>query len=81
MAKTVIVHLLNEDPIVAEMDVLPKPDDTMVSVTSPRMVDGKGIQFVTPGATGFYFPMHRISFIEVMSSEEERREVVDFFRE
>jgi hypothetical protein len=27
------------------------------------------------------FPWHRISFIEIMASEEERREVVEFFRE
>jgi hypothetical protein len=27
------------------------------------------------------FPMHRVSFIEVMANEEERAQVVEFFRE
>lgn len=81
MARTVIIHMMNEDPLVAEMDELPGPNATTIAVTSPRMLDGKGAQFITPGAITFYFPLHRISFIEVMSGEEERREVVDFFRE
>ena len=81
MAKTIIVHLLNEDPIVAEVEELPGPTDTTVRLSSVRLLDGKNVQFVTPGAIGFMFPLHRISFIEVMSGEEEQREVVDFFRE
>jgi hypothetical protein len=81
MPKTVILHLQNEDPIVAEVDELPGASDTMVKLSSVRLLDGKNVQFVTPGAIGFMFPLHRISFIEVMSGEEEQREVVDFFRE
>ncbi len=81
MARTVIVHFTNEDPIAAELDELPGPTDQFVTLTSPRRLDGKSLPYVTPGAVAFMFPMTRITFIEIMSSEEERREVVDFFRE
>jgi len=81
MARTVIIHFLNEDPVKAEMDELPDPTDNYVTFMAPRKLDGKPIPYITAGAVSFMFPMHRISFIEIMSSEEERREVVDFFRE
>jgi hypothetical protein len=81
MARTVIIHFTNEDPLTAELEELPEPSDISISVTGPRRLDGKTIPYITPGAVSFIFPMHRISFIEIMSSEEERREVVDFFRE
>jgi hypothetical protein len=35
---------------------------------------------VTAGARTFIFPWTRVSFIEVMVSEDERREVLEFFR-
>lgn len=81
MARNVIIHLINEDPIVADMEDLPTPTATNVVFTNPRKRDGKPAQWVTPGATAFYFSMARINFIEVMTSEEERRNVVEFFRD
>jgi hypothetical protein len=38
------------------------------------------LHYVTEGATSFIFPWTRITFIEIMETEEER-EVVEFFRE
>jgi hypothetical protein len=80
MAFEVIVHLQNEDPILAEMDDLPDPTHQSVTFTNPRRRDGRSLHYVTDGATAFIFPWTRISFIEVMESEEEK-EVVEFFRE
>jgi hypothetical protein len=80
MAFEVIVHLQNEDPILAEMDDLPDPTHQSVTFTNPRRRDGRSLHYVTDGATSFIFPWSRISFIEVMESEEEK-EVVEFFRE
>jgi len=81
MPRTVIVHFTNDDPIRAEVDELPNPADATITLMGPRKLDGKSVPYITAGAVAFVFPLHRISFIEVMSSEEERREVVDFFRE
>lgn len=81
MARSVIIHLMNEDPVVADMEELPNQAATCVYFTNPRKRDGKPVGWATPGATAFVFSMARINFIEVMTSEEERRNVVEFFRE
>lgn len=81
MAYEVILHMLNEDPVVAEMETLPDPTHQSVIVTNPRRRDGKSLQYITEGATSFIFPWSRISFIEVMAGEEAAKEVVEFFRE
>lgn len=81
MARSVIIHLVNEDPILAEMEDLPAPTATCVTFTNPRKRDGKTAQWVTPGATAFILSMARINFIEIMTSEEDKRSVVEFYRE
>jgi hypothetical protein len=81
MAKVVIIHVVGEDPILAEMEDLPKPSDQFVEFTNPRRRDGKPIAYVTTGAKAFLLPWHRLSFVEVMTTETEREEVVEFFRE
>lgn len=80
MARSVIIHLVNEDPIVADMETLPTETATCVAFTNPRKRDGKTAQWVTPGATAFIIAMARINFIEVMTSDEERDKVVEFYR-
>ena len=79
--RNVIVHLLNEDPFVADVEDTPAAGATSVTFYNPRMRDGKPLRYVTHGMSSIIFPWHRVSFIEVMASEEERREVVEFFRE
>jgi hypothetical protein len=78
---TMIVHLMNDDPFVAEIEELPKPTDNAVVLRNPRMRDGKQLRYATSGMTSIIFPWHRISFLEVMGGEEERKEIVEFFRE
>ena len=76
----VIVHLHNEDPVLAEMESIPDPTHHSVVITNPRRRDGRPLHYVTEGATSFIFPWTRITFIEIME-EEEAKEVVEFFRE
>jgi hypothetical protein len=80
MSLEVIVHLLNEDPVLAEIEALPDPTHQTVVLKNPRRRDGRPLHYVTEGATAFIFPWSRISFIEVMG-EEETQEVVEFFRD
>ena len=81
MAKTVIVHILNQDPIVAEVDNLPDPKDSFIAFSNPRKLDGKAINIFKKEARLIIFPWNQIYFVEVMESAEERREIIDFFRE
>ena len=79
--RNVIVHLTSDDPFVADMEGLPSPGDNCLVVTNPRLRDGKPLRYVTNGMSLMILPWHRIAFVEVMGGEEERREVVEFFRE
>ncbi len=80
MAVEVIIHLQNEDPVVADLELLPDPTHQFIEVTNPRRRDGRSLHYVTEGATSFIFPWTRITFVEVME-EEEAAEVIEFFRD
>ncbi len=80
MAKTVILHLTGEDPLLADIDAEPQPSDQFIRVTNMRRRDGKPVNYLAAGVQAVIFPWHRITFIELMPSEEERSSVVDFFR-
>lgn len=80
MAKTVILHIMGEDPVVAEIEQDPLPTDAFIRVSNMRKRDGKDVQYLSAGVASVIFPWHRITFIEVMVSEEERSKVIDFFR-
>ncbi len=77
---TVIVHINNEDPVLGEMDELPKTDDQIVIVKNPRKKDGKDIHYLEPAVTIVVFPMHRVNFVEIMPTGEEE-DIISFVRE
>jgi len=81
MAQTVIVHLLDEDPILAELDRMPEPGDTSLLILDPRRTDGKPIHYLSDGATSVIFPMHRVSSIEVFAEERATEEDISFYRQ
>jgi len=80
VAKTVVLHLSGEDPLLADLDRDPEPGDQFVRVTNMRKRDGKPVSYLAAGVQSVIFPWHRITFIEMMPSEEERSQVIDFFR-
>ena len=80
MPYTVIVHLQNEDPMVAEMEELPDPHATNFRCVNPRRKDGKPLSYISEECTSFIFSWNRVGFIEVMPSEDEE-EVVEFYRD
>ncbi len=81
MAYTVILHIQNEDPLLAEMDDLPKPADMFVLVSNIRKRDGSRVNNIDMEAERFMYPWTRVNFIEVLASEAERAKVMKFFRE
>ena len=80
MAYSVLIHLANEDPIMAEMDDLPDPKDMFITVNNPRLRDGKDLHYVLPEVQTLLFPWNRITFIEIMPTDEEE-DVVSFIRD
>lgn len=81
MAITVILHVAGEDPILAEIDELPEPTDTTITILNPRRKDGKVVPYLANGVRSVVFPWWRVSFVEVMSGESEQREIIGFYRE
>jgi hypothetical protein len=80
MAYTVLIHLANEDSILAEMDELPGPQDQVIVVNNPRLRDGKDLHYVQPEVQTLVFPWSRITLLEIMPTDEEE-DVVSFIRE
>ena len=80
MAKTVVLHIMGEDPIVADLEQEPQPSDAYIKVSNLRKRDGKDVSYLTAGVQSVIYPWHRITFLEIMVSEEERGSVIDFFR-
>jgi hypothetical protein len=80
MAKTVVLHLSGEDPLLADMDQEPQASDQFIKVTNLRKRDGKDVSYLTAGVQSVIYPWHRITFLEIMPSEEDRDSVIDFFR-
>jgi len=79
MPFSMIVHIFDEDPVIGEVEVLPANDDFMVKLSNPRRLDGKELHYVNPGVAEVFFPIHRISFIELIPTEDD--EIIGFVRE
>ena len=77
---TVIVHLVSQDPILAEVDKLPDVSDQMVTLLNPRARDGKSLHYVGDQTLSVILPVHRITFIEVLPDEAGQDDVDLFFR-
>lgn len=81
MAITVLIHILNADTIMADIEELPDPMANFFICTNPRTRDGKPIIYIERDATRVMFPWHRVSFVETLPSEEDQVEVEAFFRD
>lgn len=76
--QTVLVHIMNEEPIMAEIEELPNPQDQIVFLMNPRRRDGKELHYVLSEVQTIILPWHRISFVEVMPTGQEE-EIVSIF--
>lgn len=80
MPYTLILHIMNADPVVGEVETMPSPSDTMVMISNPRTRDGKDIYYLDENVTTVYYPVDKIHFIEVLSEKGEE-EIIGFVRE
>ena len=79
MATTVIVHVMGDDPFVAEMEKLPQPSDQALILLNPRRRDNKPLQYLERETISMILPMHRVNFVEITPSQD-TEEVDLFFR-
>jgi hypothetical protein len=59
------VHVLNEQPLLADLYELPKPGDQGLLCTNLRMMDGKRPIFIDRIESIFFFPYLHIRFLEI----------------
>ena len=77
---TVIIHMMNEDTVLGEIEALPGAQDSLIILKNPRTRDGKDLRNLEQNVTVAIWPVSRISMIEVMPSGEEE-EIITFVRE
>ncbi len=77
---TVLVHIMNDDPVLGEVDAIPVASDNLLIIKNPRRRDGKDLANLEMNVSTVIWPMLRINFIEVMPTGEEE-EIITFIRE
>jgi hypothetical protein len=80
MPYTVMIHVLNEDAVVGEVDQIPDPGDQVIVVSNVRRRDGRDVSYVLPETNTVIYPWTRVHCVEVLPSEAEE-EIVSFIRE
>jgi hypothetical protein len=80
MAYSVILHVAGESSILGEIEELPKSTDTIITVSNPRMRDGKDIHYLEHNVVKVIWPIDKLTLIEILESEEEES-LIGFVRE
>jgi hypothetical protein len=69
-----LVHVSNADPVKMDCDDLPNPTDQFIIGKNPRDRADKEVTWLEDGVTTILFPWWRVTFIEILPSEEEEAE-------
>jgi hypothetical protein len=80
MPHSVILHISGEASIAGDIEELPKPTDTLITVTNPRLRDGKDIHYLEHNVVKVIWPIDKITLIEVLEGENED-DLIGFVRE
>jgi len=80
MSYTVILHIANESSVAGEVDELPKPADTIITIMNPRQKDGKDLHYLDERVSKVIWPLIKVSFIEILGDSEEEK-IIGFVRE
>jgi len=80
MPVSIILHIEGEDPVVGEVEELPKPSDQLITLTNPRRRDGKDLHYLVEGVVTVIWPVRRLNFVQIMPSEDEDH-IIGFVRE
>jgi hypothetical protein len=65
MIRNAILHIINEQPMLADLFEAPSPGDVGLRCTNLRMMNGKRPVFVDESANIFFFPYLHLRFVEM----------------
>ena len=68
MIRNVVIHITNEQPLLADLFAMPTPTDVSLVCTNVRMLDGKKPIFIDHADSVFVFPYLNVRFIEILAS-------------
>lgn len=66
MIRDVVLHMNNEQPLMADLFELPEGNTALLRCTNLRMMNGKRPVFADDVTSVFFFPMLHLRFIEVL---------------
>ena len=81
MSYTVLIHILNEESVLGEIERMPEPTDQVLIVNNARYRDGRDVSYIQPDTDMLIYPWVRIHCVEIMYSDDEAEKVVSFIRE
>jgi hypothetical protein len=64
--RNVVIHITNEQPLMADLFEMPSPGDISLICTNIRSLDGKKPIFIDHAASTFVFPYLNLRFVEIM---------------
>jgi hypothetical protein len=64
--RNAVIHIANEQPLLADLYNMPAETDVSLVCTNVRMLDGKKPLFIDHTASTFVFPYLHIRFIEIV---------------
>ena len=80
MRLSAIVQLLEEDPIVGELEGPPDPAAPFVTVYNPRRRDGRTVAYLDANVETILIAWHRVSIIQLLP-QAEREKAIGFVRD
>jgi hypothetical protein len=69
--RNAVIHITNEQPLVADLFELPAPADVGLRCTNLRTLSGKRPVFADHLESIFFFPYHHIRFVEIPPGADE----------
>ena len=67
MIRNAVIHIANEQPLLADLYQMPVTADVSLVCTNVRGLDGKKPVFVDHSSSVFVFPYLHVRFIEIMA--------------
>ena len=75
MIRNVVVHIANEQPILADLLMDPKPSDVALICSNLRTMGGKKPVFIDKTESTFILPLAHIRFVEISQASMAEAEV------
>jgi hypothetical protein len=64
--RNAVIHITNEQPLLADLFETPTPTDVSLVCTNVRMLDGKKPIFIDHSTSIFVFPYLNVRFVEIV---------------